>query len=48
MQNKTFWKCSICGDQHWGVQAPEKCPTCGNGRDKAKEIPKEEFIKYLN
>jgi rubrerythrin len=45
MQDKNFWRCTICGDQHWGVAAPEACPTCGFPRDKAVEISKEEFLK---
>ena len=28
MAAKTFWKCKICGDIHYGAAAPELCPTC--------------------
>ena len=42
---KKFWKCTICGDLHIGVQAPEICPTCGYPRNKSVEISKEEFLK---
>ena len=28
MAAKTFWKCKICGDIHYGATAPELCPTC--------------------
>jgi len=44
---KKYWKCTICGDLHFGENAPEKCPTCFNPRSKAIEIKKEEFIKLL-
>jgi len=26
---KTFWKCGVCGDIHYGNTGPEICPTCG-------------------
>jgi len=42
---KKFWRCTICSDQHWGVLAPETCPTCGFPRSKAIEISKEEWLK---
>ncbi|MFA6065079.1 MAG: hypothetical protein WCW44_03985 [archaeon] len=45
---KKFWKCTICGDMHYGEKAPEKCPTCNYPREKYIEIKKEEFIKLLN
>jgi len=44
---KKFWRCTICGDLHYGVQAPEVCPTCHQPRDKAMEITKEEFLAAL-
>jgi rubrerythrin len=47
MGNKKFWRCSICGDQHWGMNAPETCPTCGFPREKAFEIEKEDFLKKI-
>ena len=25
---KTFWKCTVCGDVHYGNAGPEICPTC--------------------
>ena len=28
MGNKTFWRCKVCGDIHYGAAAPELCPTC--------------------
>lgn len=48
MAEKKYWRCTICGDHHWGVNAPETCPTCGFGRDKAVEISKEEFVKEVS
>lgn len=44
---KKFWRCTICGDLHYGKLAPEKCPTCGYARNKAVEITEEEFINSL-
>lgn len=45
MGKKVFWRCSICGDLHYGVKPPEKCPTCGQPGTNAKEITREEFLK---
>ena len=25
---KTFWRCHVCNDIHYGVKPPELCPTC--------------------
>jgi ferredoxin-thioredoxin reductase catalytic chain len=25
---KTYWRCYICNDVHYGVKPPEVCPTC--------------------
>ncbi len=25
---KKFWRCHVCNDIHYGVKAPETCPTC--------------------
>lgn len=47
MSKKTFWRCTVCGDMHYGAAAPENCPTCGSPRSKAKQIEKKEFLKIL-
>lgn len=26
---KTLWRCHVCNDLHYGLKAPEVCPTCG-------------------
>jgi ferredoxin-thioredoxin reductase catalytic subunit len=26
---KMMWRCSVCGDIHYGNKPPEICPTCG-------------------
>ena len=26
--DKKFYQCRVCGDIHWGVNAPGICPTC--------------------
>ena len=42
---KTFFRCTVCGDVHFGRAAPEVCPTCGAKNayiqidaDEAKEL----------
>jgi ferredoxin-thioredoxin reductase catalytic chain len=25
---KTFWRCFVCNDIHYGIKPPEICPTC--------------------
>ncbi len=25
---KTFWRCTVCGDIHYGMAGPAECPTC--------------------
>ena len=27
---KTYFKCKICGDIHYGSSPPDICPTCQN------------------
>jgi rubrerythrin len=44
---KKYWRCTVCGDLHYGVNAPDPCPTCNNPQSKAVEITKEEFLKLL-
>jgi ferredoxin-thioredoxin reductase catalytic subunit len=29
MQGKTYWRCNVCNDVHFGINPPETCPTCG-------------------
>jgi len=41
---KTFWRCTVCGDLHYGHAAPEHCPTCASPREKTEAITKEEFL----
>ena len=41
MPDKKFWRCTVCGDIHFGVAGPEKCPTCQQV-NKYVEIDKEE------
>ena len=43
---KTYWRCTICGDIHFGVKPPHICPTC-NQEDKYEEIAKEEALKII-
>jgi rubrerythrin len=28
MAAKSFYKCKVCGDIHYGASAPDVCPTC--------------------
>lgn len=40
---KKYWLCIICGDLHVGVNPPEICPTCFQGKEKYIEITFENF-----
>ncbi len=44
MQPKKFWRCSVCGDLHYGISPAEPCPTCKSPAGKAVEITREEFL----
>jgi len=37
---KKFWKCKVCGDIHWGDEAPLICPTCET-KNAFVEVTKE-------
>ncbi|MDE6351926.1 MAG: NADH peroxidase, partial [Muribaculaceae bacterium] len=39
--------CTVCGYVHEGNEAPEKCPQCGVGHDKFKEVDDNEVIKFV-
>ncbi|MFA6410200.1 MAG: hypothetical protein WCW26_01335 [Candidatus Buchananbacteria bacterium] len=28
MPEKKFYRCNVCNDIHYGINAPEICPTC--------------------
>ena len=43
---KKFFRCTVCGDVHWGVNAPEKCPTCMQ-LNKYVEVDADEAKKLL-
>jgi len=32
------WRCTVCGYVHAGDNPPEKCPVCGAGKAKFKEL----------
>lgn len=32
------WRCTVCGYVHVGDNPPEKCPVCGAGKAKFKEL----------
>ena len=38
---KTFWKCRICGDIHYGRAAPSPCPTCNTANSYVPATPEE-------
>jgi rubrerythrin len=38
---KTFWKCKVCGDIHYGENAPSPCPTCATENAYSKISKKE-------
>ena len=43
---KTFFKCKICGDIHYGMAGPEECPTCKN-KNAYLPIEKEAAKKLM-
>ena len=43
---KKFWKCSVCGDIHYGMNGPAVCPTCST-KNAYKEITKDDAKKSL-
>ncbi|MBI2662187.1 hypothetical protein HYX11_01885 [Candidatus Woesearchaeota archaeon] len=43
---KKFFKCSVCGDIHYGNAGPETCPTCQT-KNAYKEIKVEEAKKTM-
>ena len=32
------WRCTVCGYIHEGEEPPEKCPVCGQGKEKFEKI----------
>ncbi len=28
LPGKKFWRCTVCGDVHYGAAGPKECPTC--------------------
>lgn len=28
IEEKNFYRCTVCSDIHFGEEAPKKCPTC--------------------
>jgi rubrerythrin len=43
---KKFYRCTVCGDIHYGETSPEICPTC-NEKDSYVEIPIGEAKKKM-
>jgi len=43
---KKFWRCSVCGDVHYGLKGPEICPTC-KAKNAFVEITEKEAKKVL-
>lgn len=46
MAEKKFWRCTVCGDIHYGAAGPEVCPTCDN-KNAYVEVSKEEAQKIM-
>ena len=44
MPDKKYFRCTVCQDVHYGVNAPETCPTCTQVQ-KYVEIEKAEAKK---
>ena len=43
---KKFYRCNVCGDIHYGKNAPDVCPTCGT-KDAYEEVDKEQAKKKM-
>lgn len=43
---KTYFKCKICGDIHYGKAGPDVCPTCQN-KKSYEPIDKETAKKSM-
>ena len=41
MVDKKFFRCNVCQDVHYGMNGPEKCPTC-QAENAYVEVDKEE------
>jgi len=46
MPDKRFYKCSVCGDVHYGINGPEICPTC-KSKNAYKPIEAAEAKKSM-
>ncbi len=33
-----YWRCTVCGYIHKGLEPPERCPNCGAPREKFVEV----------
>lgn len=44
--NKNFYRCTVCGDIHFGNSAPELCPTCKQ-LNKYVQIDEDEANKLM-
>ena len=53
---KTFWRCFVCNDIHYGIKPPEICPTCkvknayveisaSEAKTCLAPVPEKEFTK---
>lgn len=38
---KSFWRCFVCNDIHYGVKPPGLCPTCGVAKAYVRVSPRE-------
>lgn len=37
------WVCTVCGHQHKGNEAPDKCPRCGSDKVEFDDFPELNF-----
>lgn len=38
------WRCVVCGYEHIGGEAPEKCPVCGVPKSKFAKVPEGKIL----
>jgi len=46
MTGKSFWRCNVCNDIHYGVAGPEVCPTC-HAKNAYVSVDKAEAVKVM-
>jgi len=45
---KKFYRCTVCGDLHYGEEYPETCPTClsEDAYEEISDVEAEEELDF--